>query len=352
MGIMKKSRFFIAVLLIWAMSLSVFGCSKEDSATTGDAKKAETGEKAPATKGKIAFVTFATGVPYFEIGAAGAKQAGQALGYEVVYKGPAKADSAAEIQIINDLVTQGEVKAIVVACMDSKSIIPALKKAREADIKVVTWDLDCEPEGRDCYAGLMDLVVMGNEWIESMVRSVGDEGEYAIVMATLTNEFMNKRIDNMKKYAAEKYPKLKLVAVESCDADPQKAYQISKDLLTKYPNLKCIATSSTEAFSSAAKAIEDDGKIGQVYVVGGLTPNLAKPAFKSGAAKEAVLWDPGKWAGFGVTIATQLIEGKTFDKVGKVEITGFPKAELFAPGILYYHELLTFTPENVDRYDF
>ena len=105
-------------------------------------------------------------------------------------------------------------------------------------------------------------------------------------------------------------------------------------------------------FACAAKAVEDDGKSGKIYVVGGLTPNLAKPAFKSGASKEAVLWDPGKWAGFGVTVAAQLIEGKTFDKVGKVDIPGYPKAELFEPGILYYHELLTFTPENVEQYKF
>lgn len=342
---MKKLRLIISVFLILALMLASVGCANKT-------KEAQPQPEKAASKGKIAFVTFSTGVPYFEVGAAGAIKAGKDLGYEVIYKGPAKADSAAEIQIINDLVNQGEVKAIVVACMDSSSIVPALKKAREAGIKVITWDLDCDKAGRDYYAGLMDLVLMGNEWIDSMVRTIGDRGEYAIVTATLTNEFMAKRVDNMKKYAAQKYPNLKLVAVESCDADPQKAYQISKDLITKYPNLKCIATSSTEAFSSGAKAIEDEGKIGKIYVVGGITPSLAKSAFESGAAKEAVLWDPGKWAGFAVTIAAQLVEGKTFGQLGKVEIKGYPQAELFAPDTFYYHELLTFTPKNVDQYKF
>jgi len=342
--IVKNAKIITAFLLVLVLITALVGCTKNAQQNQTETNK--------ASKGKIAFVTFSSGVPYFEVSAAGAIKTGKDLGYEVVYKGPANADSAAEIQIINDIVNQGEVKAIVVACMDSSSIVPALKKAREAGITVITWDLDCEPEGRDYYAGLMDLTIIGNAWIDSMVRSSGDSGQYAIIMATLTNEFMNKRIENMKEYAAEKYPNLKLMTVESCDADPQKAYQISKDLIMKYPDLKCIATVSTEAFSSAAKAIEDEGKIGKVYVVGGLTPNLAKPAFKSGASLESVLWDPGKWAGFAVSVAAQVVEGKKFDQLGKVDITGYPKAELVTKDTLYYYELLTFTPNNVDQYDF
>lgn len=341
---MKRTKSIISVLLILMMIFSLVGCST--------AKKPAQAEAKQESKGKIAFVPFAVGVPYFKAGADGAVKAGEALGYEVVVKGPSNADSAAQIQIINDLVNQGDVKAIVAACMDSSSVVPALKKAREAGIKVVTWDLDCEADGRDYYAGLMNLDLIGNEWIDSMVRSVGDSGEYAIVTATLTNEFMNKRVENMKKYAAEKYPNLKLLTVQACDADPQKAYQIVKDLITKYPNIKCIATVSTEAYSSAAKVIEDEGKIGKIYVVGGITPNLAKSAFESGAAKESVLWDPGKWAGFAVTTAAQIVEGKKFDKIGNVEIPGYPKAELVSPDTLFYHEMLTFTPENVNNYDF
>lgn len=198
----------------------------------------------------------------------------------------------------------------------------------------------------------MDLVLMGNQWIDSMVRAVGEEGQYAIITATLTNEFMAKRTEEMEAYAKEKYPNLELVAIESCDADPQKAYQISKDLIAKYPDIKCLVTSATEAFSSGAKAIEDEGKIGDIYVVGGITPNLAKPAFESGAAKESVMWDPGEWAGFAVKVASEILEGKSYEKVGKVDIEGYPEAELAKEGILYYNNLITFTPENVDDYDF
>jgi rhamnose transport system substrate-binding protein len=339
---MKVFKLVLTGFLSLVLLLTAVSCSNSSSTTSSTS----------TTKGKIAFVTFATGIPYFEVAAAGAEAAGKALGYDVVYKGPAQADSAGEIQIINDLVSQGEVKAIVATCMDSSSIVPALKKARAAGIKVVMWDLDCDKDGRDFYAGLMDLVLMGNEWIDSMVKTIGDSGEYAIVAATLTNQAMADRVDNMKKYAAQKYPNLKLVSIEDCNADPQKAYQIAMDLMTKYPNLKCICTSSTEAFSSGAKAIQDAGKIGKVYVAGGITPSQVKPAFESGAAKEAVLWDPGKWAGFAVTIAAQLVEGKTFTKIGPVNITGYPKAELFSVDTFYYHELITFTPDNVNQYNY
>lgn len=330
------------MLLLATLILLISGCS-------ADTDNKESGLE---TKGKIGFVPFSTGVPYFEVAAKGAMEKGKELGYEVIYKGPSSADSTEQIRIIDNMVNTEEVDALVVACMDSSSIVPSLKRAREKGIKVITWDLDSEKEGRDYYAGLMDLTEMGKEWIDSMVRTIGEEGQYAIITATLTNEFMAKRVDVMKQYAQEKYPKLELVAVESCDADPQKAYQISKDLLTKYPDIKCLATSATEAFSSGAKAIEDEGKIGEVFVVGGITPELAKPAFESGAAKESVLWDPGKWAGFAVTVAAKTLEGETFDKEGKIDLEGYPKAEVVGDDTLYYHEILIFTPENVDEYNF
>lgn len=337
-----KKKMMVALLCFCMIGMTACQ-SKED-----EGKKEETKEDAI----KIAYVAPNLGTPYFAIGADGAEEKGEELGYEVTSVGPATEDAAEQSQMIEDLVNQGDVDAMVVACLDSSSPVPALKKAREAGIKVVTWDLDCEAEGRDCYAGLMDLVLMGNDWVDSMVRTIGEEGQYAIITATTTNEFMNERIENMKAYAAEKYPNLELLTVESCDADTQKAYQISQDLITRYPDMKCILTVSTEAYTSAAKVIEDTGKVGEVYVAGGVMPSMAKSAFESGAAEESVLWDPGQWAGFAVEVAGQLVEGKEFVVGEDPEIPGFENAEVVSEDMLYYHELMTFTKDNVDDYDF
>lgn len=339
-------RKIVAVLLGLCL-LSASACSKAEVKDESTAEKTKGEEKI-----KIAFVAPNLGTPYFKIGAEGAKAKAEELGYEIKCVGPSSEDAAEQSQLIEDLVTQGEIQAMVVACMDSSSPVPALKKARDEGIKVVTWDLDSEPEGRDCYAGLMDLVLMGNDWVDSMVRTIGDEGQYAIITATTTNEFMNKRIENMKEYAKEKYPKLELLTVESCDADTQKAYQISKDLITKYPDMKCILTVATEAYTAAAKVIEDENKIGEVYVAGGVMPSMAKSAFESGAAKESVLWDPGQWAGFATEIAGMLAEGKTIKAGEELKVPGFDDVEVVSDDTVYYHELMTFTKDNVNDYDF
>ncbi len=339
-----KRKSILAALLCCSM-VGLMAC--QSSGTGTEESGSEAGDKI-----QIAYVAPNLGTPYFTIGADGAKEKGEELGYEVTAVGPATEDAAEQSQMIEDIVNKGEADALVVACLDSSSPVPALKKAREAGMKVVTWDLDCEPEGRDCYAGLMDLVLMGNDWVDSMVRTIGEEGQYAIITATTTNEFMNQRIDNMKKYAAEEYPGLELLTVESCDADTQKAYQISQDLITRYPEMKCILTVSTEAYTSAAKAIEDMGVIGDVYVAGGVMPSMAKSAFESGAAEESVLWDPGQWAGFAVEVAGQLVEDKTFTPGEDPEISGFENVEVAAEDTLYYHEPMIFTKDNVDDYDF
>ena len=341
-----KKRSILAALLCCCM-VGLMACQSNDTETEESG-----GDETSGDQIQIAYVAPNLGTPYFTIGADGAKAKGEELGYEVTAVGPATEDAAEQSQMIEEIVNQGEADALVVACLDSSSPVPALTKARESGMKVVTWDLDCEAEGRDCYAGLMDLVLMGNDWVDSMVRTIGEEGQYAIITATTTNEFMNQRIENMKTYAAENYPDLELLTVESCDADTQKAYQISQDLITRYPEMKCILTVSTEAYTSAAKAIEDMGVIGDVYVAGGVMPSMAKSAFESGAAEESVLWDPGQWAGFAVEVAGQLVEDKTFTPGEDPEIPGFENVEVAAEDTLYYHEPMIFTKDNVDDYDF
>ncbi len=223
-----KTKKGIALAALLGLSLFAFtACGNGEQPATDGGETADANTPAE-TKGTIAYVVPSAGTPYYETGAQGAQEYGEQLGYEVVVKGPANADTAEQIQIIEDLINQGEVDAMVVACQDSSSTVPALKKAREAGIKVVTWDLDCEADGRDVYAGVMDLVEMGNYWVDSMVRTIGEEGQYAIITATMTNEFMNSRIENMKAYAAENYPGLELSPWNPATPTPRKPIRSPK----------------------------------------------------------------------------------------------------------------------------
>jgi len=56
-------------------------------------------------KTQVAFVPKLVGIPYFNAMEKGGNQAAKDLGVEFVYTGPTTADSAAQIQIIDNLIT-------------------------------------------------------------------------------------------------------------------------------------------------------------------------------------------------------------------------------------------------------
>ena len=301
-------------------------------------------------KGTIAVVCYVTSAPYFSFGEATAKATGEALGYDVIWTGTTEVDTPGLISIIENLIEQ-EVDAICIASGDTTSVVPVCQKAMEKGIKVVSFDLDINAEGRDAYAGLMDLSELGIPQVESIVDSIGEEGKVAIVTGVLTNELLQKRIDYCISYAAEKYPGLEFVTIESMDEDAEKCYEVAMNIMTAYPEVTAIMSNVSTGVGPISAAIEDAGKIGEVYACGQSTPNLAKPGMESGACVSAILWDVAKWQAWAVTLAANLVEGTELP-MGALEIEGFEGAERFAEDIYYYYETFTFTPENINEYDF
>jgi len=302
------------------------------------------------SKGTIAVVCYVTSAPYFSFGEQTAIETGKALGYDVIWTGTTEVDTPGLISIIENLIAQ-DVDAICLASGDTTSVVPICQQAMEKGIKVVSFDLDIDPAGRDVYAGLMDLAELGIPQVESIVDSIGEEGKYAIITGVLTNELLQKRIDFCLEYAKEKYPGLECVTVEGMDEDPEKCYNVAMNIMTAYPDVKAIMSNVSTGVGPISSAIEDAGMIGKVYACGQSTPNLAKPGMESGACVSAVLWDTAKWQAWAVTIAANLIEGVEMP-VGPLSIQGFEGAERLEGNVFYFYETFTFTPENINNFNF
>ena len=83
----------------------------------------------------------ALNIPYFDAAFVGAQKACDEIEATCDQIGPTQATGAAQVQFINTAVQQGY-DAIVVSAADADSIVPALKKAQDAGITVVTYDAD------------------------------------------------------------------------------------------------------------------------------------------------------------------------------------------------------------------
>ena len=148
---------------------------------------------------KIALVVKALGIGFFEAANKGAQEAAKELGgVEVIYTGPTSPTAEGQIEVINSLVAQ-KVSAIAISANDPDAVIPALKKAQERGIKVISWDSGVGAEGRKIHLNPSSNALIGEMNIklaaEALKAAGAEKGDFAILSATPTSTNQNTWIE-------------------------------------------------------------------------------------------------------------------------------------------------------------
>jgi simple sugar transport system substrate-binding protein len=353
----KSLRGSLPFIVILAMVLGSFLAAQcgpppatQAPAPTEAAKtEAAKTEAAPAGKKyEIATVVKITGIPWFNRLEEGVKQAATDLDVNAYQVGPAQADPAQQVKVVEDLVSKG-VNAIAVVPNDAKSLEPVFAKAKEKGIIILTHESP-DQKGNDYDLELIDNVKFGQHHWDMLVKFMGDSGDYAIFVGSLTVPLHNLWADEGLKYAKEKYPNLHLVTDRiPCGEDQELSKQKTLELIKAYPNLKGIVGFGSLGPPGAAQALEEKGLCDKIAVVGTVIPGHAAPYLKNGCLKHGILWDP-KDAGYGLTwVAKQMLDGQKITDgmeipdVGKIKLTG---------NVIGVDAMVDITKDNVDSFGF
>ena len=301
----------------------------------------------------IAMVPKFTNAQYFTATQKGGQEAADALGVKFIYEGTVDANIDGQIQIIDSLIARG-VNALVVSPNDPDAIVPELKKAQAAGIKVVTYDADANG-GRDMFVNQATFDSIGKGLIDALVKETGPKANYAIVSAAATAANQNAWIAAMKAYSAANFPDLKLVDIQYGNDNPQKSFQVSQDLLNAHPDLNGIISPTSVGFPAAAQAVEQAGLAGKVAVTGLATPNGMKQFVEDGTVKTVLLWNPIDLGYLGVQAAYALVKG-TVTKPGDTFTAGRLGSYTTQQDKISMNILLgppyEFTKDNINNFDF
>src|ERR1700691_4675408 len=88
--------------------------------------------------------------PYFQVARTGAEEAQGEIGGKVVQQAPSQATAEAQIEFINNLVSQ-KVDVIAIAGNDANAVAPALKRAAQQGVRVVSYDSDVAEPVRSLF---------------------------------------------------------------------------------------------------------------------------------------------------------------------------------------------------------
>jgi rhamnose transport system substrate-binding protein len=353
------SRRLLAVVAVIAAALAVEACgstkkSTSQSASTQAAAGGSANPNAQIKKGlNVAFLPKQINNPYFTTADKGGATALTEVGGKGKEVGPTNADASAQVPFISTLTSQ-KVSAIVISADDPNAVVPALKKAQAAGIKVVSYDADTAPAGRSIFVNQASPEALGRSEVQLIGKQLGYKGQIAVLSATATAANQNAWIGFMKKELQDpKYKDMKLVKVAYGNDDDQKSFSETQGLLQAYPNLKGIISPTTVGIAAAARYLEGSKYKGKVALTGLGTPNQMRKFVKDGTVESFELWDPGKLGYLAGYAAAALASGQISGKQGESFKAGTLGAKTVgANGEVLLGPPTVFDKSNIDQFNF
>ncbi len=359
---MKK---MLALLLTAAMTVGLVACGSKPAEQPAQSEPATTegtdGAEAPADteapaepKGDtptIAFVPKVEGQAWWEHVRGGVTEWAADNGMEVIYKGPAEVDAAAQVQIMTDLVNQG-VDILCFSPNDPAACEAICKTALDKGIIVIATEAS-GMENITFDVEAFDEAGLGAFLMDQLAAQMGEEGEYITMVGSFTMESQNNWADGAVARQEEAYPNMKLVddkRVED-DSDAQKAYELTKQLREKYPNLKGILGTGSFDAPGAARAIQEMGLTGEMFAISVAMPLEVKDYLADGTLGSVALWDPAVSAKVMLNAGMELYNGGTIETGTDLKEEGYTSVRVDGKVIIGDGQI-AITMDNVDDFGF
>lgn len=278
-----------------------------------------------AEKPKVALVMKSLANEFFLTMEDGAKtyQKEHSADFDLISNGiKDETDTSSQIRIVEQMIVS-KVDALVIAPADSKALVPVLKKASEAGIKVVNIDNRLDPEVLKSKS--LDIPFVGpdnrkgarlvGEYLAKQLKQ-GDQVGIIEGVSTTTNA--QQRTAGFKD--AMEAAGMKIVGVQSGNWEIDKGNAVAAAMLNEYPDLKALLAGNDSMALGAVSAVRAAGKKGQVQVVGYDNIKAIHPMLKDGRVLATADQFAAKQAVFGIEAALKLVKGEpTGAKDGVIE---------------------------------
>ncbi|MBN2506699.1 MAG: sugar ABC transporter substrate-binding protein [Verrucomicrobia bacterium] len=270
----------------------------------------------PPGKPRIALIMKSLANEFFLTMENGAKdhQRQNADRYELIANGiKDEQDISKQIDLVEQMVAQ-KVHAIVIAPADSKALVPACKKARNAGIIVVNIDNQFDRQVLASSRVTFPFVGPDNR---KGARKVGDYLAYhlkpkdkVIIIEGVPNAF-NAIQRKLGFEDAMNAAGMTVVSSQSGYWETDKANQVVAALITEHPDLKAVLCSNDSMALGAVAALQAAGKLGQVLVVGYDNIGAVRALIREGKVLATADQYAGRLAVYGIEYALDMLNTRS-----------------------------------------
>ncbi|WP_314507034.1 rhamnose ABC transporter substrate-binding protein [uncultured Microbacterium sp.] len=346
-GIQRRGRLALsAAAIAVGVALVATGCSG-----SGGGSASEGGDSGDANL-SITMLPKNLGNPYFDTSTGGAQEATDEFGGTFEEVGPSEASPTSQVQYIQTAAQQGA-GGLIVSANDPEAICDALNEARDAGVKVVTFDSDTNPDCRDLFINQATAEGIAKIQVDLIAEQIGDAGQIAVLSASANATNQNAWIETMKELLASDHPDIELVEVVYGDDDDQTSFDKTAALLQTYPELKGIVSPTTVGISAAARYLSTSEYKGKVALTGLGTPNQMREYVEDGTVTAFALWNPADLGYLAAYAAQALITGEITGAEGdSFEAGKLGSFDVGADATVLLGDPYVFDAENIGDFDF
>jgi len=200
---------------------------------------------------------------YFYDHKLGLKMAGEFLGVQTEYIGPAEYDMTAMVTAFEQVLAKPNLKGVLVVGFEDV-LVPTIDKAVGRGIPVVTLDADLPTSQRIAFVGTGNFQA-GHQGGRKLAELIGGRGKVAL-MTKSGQSNLEERIRGYRS-ALSDFEGIEIVQVVDTKSDSGIAAQVASAVLDRHPDLAGLACVEAAGGVGAAAAVRERGLVGQVKIV-------------------------------------------------------------------------------------
>jgi ribose transport system substrate-binding protein len=293
--------------LVMIAALIQAGCGK------GGNEPPKAAEAAKAHEDKVIALSVLTMTnPFFKDIANGVQAEAEKNGYSVILTS-GELDVAKQKDQVKDFIVK-KVSAIILCPCDSTAIAPVIKEANEAGIPVFTADISCLDASAKVQAHVAtDNYDGGVKAAKALVEAVGGKGKVGMIGHPAVESGLMRQngfIDELKRLNQVPGNDVKMIVNLGGDGDRAKSFKVMQDILQSHPDIDGLFAVNDPTAMGVCAALEKNGKLGQVKVVGFDGMVEALQAVKEGKISADIIQFPERIGKMTVSLIMDYFNGK------------------------------------------
>lgn len=315
---MKKTRKLLSVLLSTLLTgtMLLSGCGSTQTSSSGGSSK-----KVKDNKDITVGLSLSTLTNAFFIGMEkGVKDRTNELGCKLIETN-ANGDIAKQLSDVEDLITK-KVDILIVNALDADAIVPAVKKAKEANIPIIFLDRGANSEDMTSFLET-DNVKMGQmaaNLILDALKAKGLKGGNVVEIEGLQGTSAARDRGKGFHDIMDKHPEVKIVAKQAGDFNQEKSMNVMQNILQANPKIDAVFGHNDDCTLGAEKAIiganrmKPVGDKDHIFIVGIDGINQAIQSIKKGNVDVSISQVPVSMGGEAVDVGLKSIKGEQVEK--------------------------------------